>query len=851
MTTQGYALTIAGVPYIFTTSNMGTLTSSSSLWWGGEAGTSYADGWLAWPRGSITERARPLEGELDVTPLSFELHDAATSAGGSPLLTGIAGRDSVGLTSSPVASSVTAAATSITVGDGGLFSAPCFAWIEGECVRVTAVASNTLTVTRGRLGTKAAVHTVDATIGRFPEAFTTVPWTTRRKVHLWRVDGTTATLLWSGYAVRAPMLADDGARYTMQCDPLWSVQASNPVGGVLGSTRFAGYTNGRISEDAAGFSWLASYTTLAGGTDPASGTRTNARTRSSYRTLDALLRHHQTQAASLTNTDGQRVVYHFARTGDSFTVDADSTLAFNSTLKWLDDTEVNLQSRVRGSLRSVSGTIQKAPASMVFISTTGGGGTYLVSSLLSLPSSWSAVATTDAGYTTTEEPVLRLHVSDDWTMLFTSVSTADSGEHGPRIASQTVWIARKPGARLPENGRYLLPNSPVLKAAYRVRAEHWMLGLKHSLMGLCEDVNTYDWDWTSVYSGSASGTALRATAGLRVARDWVFDGRRTLGSVVTECCLLHGCSPVVRSGRLALHAWGWPSARETPAATLTAADIIGNPSWSRWSDGLANRLLIKSEALNVDATLQQSRARYGPGRQITVDLAGIEDQLLPVDDPYAFAREVVGRLELWSEPLGVVTLTVKASQWSTLELGTVLRVTEWMLPSGSGGRGLSAKLGVVIGRTLDLERAQMKVEAILFPRVSYPYAPCAKASSVVSSTELALASNYVGGASTYSGTTDAGTFEAGDVIELIERDTTTAWVEQLTIASVDTGTNRLTFTSAMSATAQTKIGAGWVDVRFADYAVAQASQQSEWMFVADDTSGVIDGTAEPQRVIAP
>ena len=48
-----------------------------------------------------------------------------------------------------------------------------------------------------------------------------------------------------------------------------------------------------------------------------------------------------------------------------------------------------------------------------------------------------------------------------------------------------------------------------------------------------------------------------------------------------------------------------------------------------------------------------------------------------------------------------------------------------------------------------------------------------------------------------------------------------------------------------------KIGAGWVDLRFADYADCQASQQAEWMFVADDTTSVIDGTAAAQRLIAP
>jgi hypothetical protein len=848
MSVAGWAVTIAGVPWVFTTSDMGTLTSSSALWWGGESGVSHADGWLSWPRGTITERAKPLEGELDVSPLAVELHDAPTSAGGSPLLTGLAGKDSVNVASTPVASSVTAGATSITVGDGGLFSAPCFAWIEGEAVRVTNVVGNVLTVTRGRLGTKAVAHTVDATIGRFPEAFTAVPWTTRRKVHLWRVDAGAASLVWAGYAVRAPQLADDGARYTVSCDPLWSVQAANPIAGNLGSTRFAGYSDGRSRGSTTFPPLMQTVTTIA------DGTRVHAYSNGPYRTIQALFSHHQALASSLTSAEGQRVHYHFSRSGaDGFTFDADSSLTFSTVLRWVDREPITAPAAPRGALFSVSGNVTGVPASLVMIQVGAGRGQWLVTSLASLPSSWASVTTTEASLTTAEEPVLRAPLSDDWTLTISAVSVADDGdEYGPQIAGRYAFSARKPGLRPLDGGRaFVLANPPPLKVAYRVRTDHWMLGLKNSVLGLCEDAGANDWDWTSVYASGAPGPALRATAGLRTAREWVFDGRRTLGSVVTECCLLHGCTPVTRSGRLAIHAWGWPSARESAVATLTSADIIGKPTWARWADGIANRLLLKSDSLNVDATLQQSRARYGPGRQVSVELAGIEDQALPVDDPFAFAREVAGRLELWSEPLGVASMTLKGSLWGTLELGAIFRVTEWMLPRGNGGRGLSGALAVVVGRTLDLGNASMRVDALLFPRVSYPYGPCAKVASVVTSTVAQLATGYVGGTTSYSGGNDATTFETGDVVELVERDTTTLWTEQLTVASVDTGLGRLTFTSSMSGTAQTKIGAGWVDVRHADYAAVTASQASEWMFVADDATSVIDGTAEPQRLIAP
>ena len=856
---QGWALTIAGVPYVFTTHDMGTLTSTSPLWWGGQTGVAYANGWLSMPRGTLSERAKPLEGELDVSALSFELHDAALSAGGSPLLTSLAGRDAATLTSTPLASTVTASATSFTVGDGTLFSAPCFAWINTECVRVTAVAGNVLTVTRARLGTKAVAHTADASTGYFPEVYAALPWTTRRKVNLWRCDGTTATLVWSGYAVRAPSLSDDGARYTMACDSMWQVHAGNAVGGVLGSTRLVGFNSGNTTENNSGATpILTTYTTLAGGTNPATGRRVIARTTGSYRTLALLLRQHQQNASTLTATAGQRVNYVFtASDTGSLTVNADSTSAFRSAASWMQADPPTEDSRANGSHYAVLLRVGNVPTNGLSVFARAiGSWAGLVSSLASLPSSWSQTATTEASLTTTEQPCLRVHLDDNWSVLIAQVTATDTTALGPNVNGYVTFLKRKaltapPSPTAVGVDRWLLTGSPVAQVVYRVRTDHWLLGLKHSIVALCEDPIADDWDWTSVYASGASGPAIRATAGLRTAREFFFDGSRTLGSVITEASLLQGCTPVMRSGRLAIHAWGWPSAGATPVVTLTATDLIGKPTWSRWADGLVNRVRIKGEALNVEASLQQSRARYGPGRTITIELAGIEDQSLPVDDPFAFAREVVGRAELWSDPLAVAKMTLKASLWDTVELGALIRVSEWMLPDGSGGRGLVGKLGYVVSRELDFERAQMRVEALLFPRVSYPYAPCAKVASVDSPTKILLASGYVAGAYTYSGTVDASTFEAGDVVELVERDTTTLWTEQLTIAATDVGLNSITFTSALSATAQAKIAAGWVDMRFADYAAATASQQSEWMFVGDDATSVIDSTSAAVRVIAP
>jgi hypothetical protein len=858
MSFRGFALTIAGCPYLFTTGAVSTIpTSSSPLWFGADC--TIATGYLHHPRARWTERAKPLDGDLELAPQTFSLHDAPLSSIGA-LVTRLATRDAINTTSTPLAASLTAAATSATVGDGSLFTAPCFGWIEGECVEVTAVASNTLTITRGALGTKAVAHTIDPAASRFPEVFTEFPWVVRRKVCLWGVDGANvATLLWAGFAVRAPALAEDGARYDLTADPLWTVLRQCPVGGSLGAARLVGYgrtgTTGRVQNTANAF--LQSLWTLN-----ATGARANVGSLGPFRDLEGALRDHEVETSARTTTAGLRVEAHLARSGRDLALNADAltatTAAFSCALTFCGETGDRVTSGWRTATRQAL-RITRGPVPSVWYCANANGrsNTWLVSSLAALPASWTATTTTDGTFSTTEQPALRVPLSDSWHVIFTpdpsfaTGATDDGGVLGPRINGTVTVAPRKPGLTTAPEVVVLKDPAP-LQVVYRVRADHWVYGIKRSVAALCEDGTADDWDWTGV------DDVARATAGLRVAREWTFDGKRTLGSVVQECCQLHGCSPVLRSGRLALHAWGWPSAQATPA-NITKTMLVGRPTWTRWQEGLANRVQIKSADLVVDASQAGSRAKYGPGRQITVELAGLDEQTSPVDDPYDFARGVIGRMELWSEPLGVARFTVPAdlevgdgTALTRLELGRELTVSEWMLPDGAGGRGLSATRAVVVARDVDLGAASLTLDALLFPRLAYPYAPCGKVDSLISSTVVSLATSFVDGTSTYSGGEDAATFSAGDVVELIERDTTTLWTEQLTVASVDVALGRLTFTTALSATAQAKLaGSAWIDVRYAPFSACTTAQRAAWMFVGDDTTAVIGGTATRARPIAP
>lgn len=848
MAFRAYCLTIAGCPWAFTdTPGLPSLTSTSALW---PSPTEVAAGFLVRPAVRWAERAKPLDGELDVDSLRFQLHDATATVDGASrnLLAWLATRAPSSVTSTPLAASMTATATTFDVGDAGQLTIPGVVWIEGEAINCASAAGNTVTIAssgRGYLGTRAKAHTIDAAQALFPEVFAQFPWVTRRKTCLWSVDSAgVCSLLWFGYATRAPALADDGARLDLACDHAWTVTRGNPVGGALGSTRAVGY--GTTSTTGGGALLTTAFSMTVGGAVQ----RGSVRSAGPFRDWNALARSHETEFASLTTTRGARINLAIGRAGSDARLDADVLTAtvplFTLTPILGGKSYPSTTSTERSSRQSVSVTLTEVP-SVLYLSLWNTNTTVLVSGLATLHSSWSTTTTADGSYTTVQTPALRCLHSERYQFVLTDVTATDSGALGPRVTGLVNLLPRRPGIEMEASDVIpQLRDPPPLASIYRVRTDHWVYGLRASVIGLCEDTFADDWDWSAIDS------TAEASAGLRVARDWLFDGKRTLGDVVTECSLLHGCSPVLRSGRLALHAWGWPDAQTTPALTITRTDIIGAPSWSRWQEGLANRVSFKSPDLQINGTQAQSRARYGPGREIRVEFAGLDDQASPIGDPQDFARDVMGRLELWGEPLSLVRFRLSAEHTATLELGRELTASEWMLPDGAGSRGLSSTRAVVVARDVDLGAAVLTVDALVFGHTSYSYAPCARVATQVTTSKVSVeAPGYVNGTSSYSGGEDVEDFTAGMKCDLISREASPTIDAGVTITAVNNGARTIEFASPMSAGIQARIAAGAiVDLRFATYSVVIAAQEA-WMFVGDDTTRVIDSTADAAREVAP
>lgn len=853
MAITGFCLTIAGVPYVLATDGVGTMpTSTSGLWFGAESGVAVVRGALAAEGLRWSERAKPLAGELEVDSMTFTLRDPVASAGiaaGEHLLTWLATRNSINITSTPLAATITSTATSVTVGNGGSLAASTWAWLNREAVYVSAIVGNVLTVTRGRLGTQGVAQGVDNTLQ--PEVFASVPWIQRRKVVLWVVDDGVATPLWMGFCVRAPKLSESGATYSLACDPYVQTISDGPIGG--GDTiTLVGYGEGSRSAPDASSSIL-SVGVQYDGNLPAWGAAWN--TSRSFAEMAVGVTSRLSSASAQRAT---RTVPFIQRLGGQIRIDIDGAAALTAHVRWLAGETTVYPAQIRGTGRSVA--IELSPAPQVAYCIPEGAPAYLaVRSLAAAPASWGSTSyDTGTDHATVTQRGLRIEQDRDWWCDIRFVSVGATSSLSPWLQVLECSSTPRKWGLAPRDGMHVIKllDPPPATVTYAVRTGHWAYGLRRGALPLVDDCAAeVDWDWSTLPD------VLQATVGGPVSRTWTFDGRRTAGDLLRECCLLSGVTPVVIDGRPALHAWGWPRAGETAAATLTAADIIGTPVWSTWDDGLANRLSLKSDGVEIPVTDRGSIARYGPGHEIAVTLGGVDQQAPITDDPYTLARLALGRLSLWADPLGSVRVVVSLAQ-RAVRLGSLVRLTDWITPDGAGERGLAAARGIVYGRAPDYDAGTITLDILLFPRVSYGYAPCARVLSVVSSTVVDIDATPVGSYD-YAGGTDGlggtGTgvqslFAAGDRVQLLTRDSTTITSEDRIIDTVTwTGTEwRVAFTVALSAGMQTAIGAGPCDIRGSEYATAgiQAAQK-EFMHVADDATLVIDGTADRARVIAP
>jgi hypothetical protein len=862
----GFVLLIAGCPYVFTTGGLVAAASTDALWFGSETGTQVADGWLHWPDFQVAERARPLDGDCDVDPVTFKLHDAKIDLGpaaGQNLFTWLATQDTTnipyGFLTADVADELD---TTWPVTDGALYAIGAFAWCEQECVRILNIVGNTLTVVRGALGTKATRHTVDTDAGVTPAVYTRLPWMARRLVTWWAVqhDGT-ARLVWQGMAGDSPDLSADGCTFELPCEPLWTAVKESVAGRARGTVELTGINASPEFALAAAFRFS---------DDAGTEYRVGGSTRQRWPSFETAAQSMVDRALSALNdsariTDAQGF-FRRQGAGGVFTFD------------WKWDTVTGTprgeecvlsgppqpgertgrtytgENHERDNTRhAVSFYLERVPRVAYRLQFTGTQGTFGHRSARSFDRFYTVPGgTPPGGRSLSVSRALKITYSDDWDIMFYGV-THDTDY----FTATPALVPRKAGLFMPsaEEAWWLVDPQP-LTVVTEIQAEHWADGFRYAILPQLPHVTENHWDWTHYE------TLIDRTRGANAGRNWALDGTRPLGALLSEACMLAGCSVGVRAGRLALVPWQLPNAAEAPAASFTTLDLVSKITpFGVWKEGFANSLHLKSQTLTIDIENEQSVREHGPGRSISVDMSGVDIARLRSLQPGEMYRQLMGRLLLWGSPLHVVRIETGLSRMFDVYMGDTLELTEWVVPNGAGGRGLSAARCLVLGRRLDFQANKLVLEALVFRRQARGYAPCVKARQAVapSSTQVQVDVEYIQVADDYAGsaatTNDGGVsyFRAGQKVRAVLRDSTTAFYESLQLASNPTYDGawwRLTFTGSMSGTLQAHLASGWVDFTLDDYAGADTTDRN-FAWCADESSLTIGGTSDPPHQIAP
>jgi hypothetical protein len=862
---SGWALRIDGLPYLLTTQGV----SSISSWDGDDPGQTIAQDTLEPPEGELSARLRPLEGLCEVSNLSFVVHDLPRGSAQYGL-TDLFTRRLNGITKTYLTASATSSDTSFTPADLAIFtSLPRDAWINGECVRVTSTGVSTIDVTRGRYGSKASAITVDDAAAILPEIYLSFPWVTRRRCVLYRVRNGAATVRWIGYADHAPRLNADGASWTISATWAGVRELGSSIGSEVGGARTIGY-DGRAIAILFQFSNDSTTYGSSGYLNPKAAI---------YQSLgealaDACARAQQA-LAGIAGITSASVGYSSVGSSYAITATTNGSGAFKMRVV-CGDLDVEASSPDAGTYKRATVTLENADlgglARFGFTSASASGGVDKFTVLAFSPetptddASWTP---TTAGYAVEVRatPMLSAEWNDDARLILDHrgsssgvVNTADTTSVTPQHTTFKGAAYLRPndaGARFrpPADAGALRSRGVTLfRREYLVESDHWLYALRWVLSDptLTKTLDSRNWDWSEV-----DRVAGLTASGSAAAVEWRIDASRDTGEFVADEALLRGACLSVRAGRLCIEAIRQPTAAETPVATITAADLEAGqlPQWEDWEDGLRTSVRVTSPLREVTVQDAVSVARHGSTEPLALRAEGLRNSESAITDPLAWARDVAMRpLRLWSDPVYLVRLPLTVQLVDTIELGDVIAITHALLPDGLGARGMSAVRAQVVGISEGLQSGSLLVEAVVFP-VAYGYAPCARVASIAGAV-LTLDTTYAGSAGDYAGSglawyqgtaSDAGAsmFAAGDVVELVQRDTTSSVVEQRTVLSVNPAAKTITLTVAPSAP---WAGYSMVDVRFIDYGAAVTAQKTAYAYACSSTAPqVIGGTADEGR----
>ncbi len=891
---MAFLLTVDGLQYALGTQGVTTFpTSTDSMW---TTGLTLLQGALVTPRGTITERARPLDGDLDVGGLTFEIREVTAPSGeasGLPWMTCLATRRASTLIHTQLlASSGTLGTTdpcTINVDSTAAFPSSGDAYIDRETVTYTGKTATTLTgCTRGKYGSRNTQHIVDAASSLTPIVWGNWPGFEGRRVVLWYVDGDmVASCLWIGTIRNGPSLIDgdkpeSGAMWSLQCEHIWNAEKEIRLGANGVAVNLTGFNAGSLtcSVDPSDGNVFGSGS-LRSGSDPLGETPQRSR--------DAAIQFHRNQ---LVANAPAWCSAQLVSDADSVTLSVRVTKANGVLGVWWPPVHAGItwgnlrasgafgwrsvqdESRQANDTRTVEVTLGGIPRVAIWVPTFGTlTTTQPVDNVSALPAAWTPASGGDATYLTTTQYVLTAEM-DDRRLVLEPTATASAPATVTGLIREVSFTTGRDIERTGYEayGGYYIADPPTLRLMARITSTRWLDTIRYGITAQNDVVNPVasvdarNWDWTN-----ADRILALTDSDSSSTRVLYLDGSRSVGELLADQFKFQGVGLGIRSGRVCPFVFLPPVATDTPSASLTTADLLSKSTWGRNPDGIVNSVKIETDGGSLVINDQYSVARFGQSRQVSMGLTGSDDRRTSVSNPSDLVAQVFRRfLGLWNVPTFVRKVRVSLSRMASLWIGDYVTLTEWLTPDGAGSRGPTACTGQIIGKSIVLG-AQGYVELELLEygvQYVYGFSPCVTVTDItaaVLTVENASAawtgsvcSDYAGSnLAGYSGTANDGgasLFVAGDKVKLIKRNVTTVVQETgLTVLSVSPSGTPGASTITLTTSPTTVVGTDYWDLVYDDYGngtVLQAGQKL-YAVVGDGTTRVIGTSTDPTMGWAP
>lgn len=881
-----YGVLIAGLPYLIlgdgvTVSTVVWTDTADSAWFVGTTPTTKP--WLATEDLVIEERIRPLDGGIDVSSITLRLADLDT---GVTALLGA--RD--GMPVSSLLTGITASATAIGVRSTAAMASSGTAHIGRERITYTGKTSTSLTgVTRGTAGTKARRHQVTA--GQAPPKVyqgDALPGTLGRRVTVWALRFTGAaevtdpTLVYDGRIGPGTRMSDAGATWEIPVDHASKALAEKARPTEVLVYGFGHFSETRSTADLEGTD-RSRYTPLvaqwqASGTDVAHIALSDAPDSPDNGGWSPSAE----QFKSNWNASARGVMLG---SGWSITLDSDSTGTFvhvraenppsppagrrlSVNYGWGPPGENNHPSDRGSTLEEARCYIAPLPEACVWMLgrvrldsvdaalipaiPTGGTGVYAC---------WGLELERDNG----------MHPKESLRVRIGSVSGDDLQDVFP-IDYQGVLTPGAPGDAL--FGAEVLITKPT-RAALRLsvsiteRASGWWDALRYGVLQSIDDVRGLDHISDSIEWDRVAAQA-RGAQPWNAARSYWISPEEPVLSTLRDEASLSGLMICTWRGRISVARVREPSLTETVTRTITQADLRRgqHPTMREVSDGIISGVRIgippygESDFIRiVDAT---AISDGGVGGEITVR---IPRGAMRSDSRDAFMRDSATRSDVerislglispWTRPYRLVTVPTDL-RCAGVEVGDVIALSEWLLPSGTGSRGLVGR-GVVVGHRKDYRGGRVD----LMLRVAASRAGWAPAYAVDSITgdEITLDDPYPSSAAGFAPEyTSAGAVRedcgleylaVGDKMRLVEiGNRTPATPLSVEVSAIDASLRKVTLTASPSA--------GWATLATSSYGkvllIPETHSQSLtaqrlYVYVADGATVVLS-TGAPARTWA-